>query len=173
MKRSLIVGLIVPATLGLVVATTPVDAPASDAADSAFRSDTIRLLELTGSTQLAGRIADSVNTSTVHTLREANPDIPPRAFDIVVEVVDSMFVDAMGPQLIDAMVEIYRRHFTHEEIRGLIAFYETPLGRKTVAAMPAVVGESLAAGQAWAERSEPRFQQEVQRRLVAEGIVVR
>jgi len=172
MKLSPIAILVASATLGLVVATTPVDAPASDTTDSAFRSDTIRLLELTGSTQLAGRIADNVNTGYIHTLRETNPDIPPRAFEIVVEVVDSMLVDAMGPQLVDSMVEIYRRHFTHEEIRGLIAFYETPLGRKTIAAMPAVVGESMAAGQAWAERSQPQFQQEVQRRLVAEGIVV-
>ena len=164
--------LAVSATLaGALVLPSPA-ARASDTQSSAMRADTIRLLELTGSAQLAGRIADDVNTSYVHTLRETNPDIPPRAFDIVVEVVDSMLVDAMGPQLIETMVEIYGRHFSHEEIRGLIAFYESPLGRKTVAVMPAVVGESMAAAEAWALRSEPQFQEEVQRRFAAEGITV-
>src|ERR1700723_3163320 len=50
-----------------------------------------------------------------------------------------------GP-VIDAMVPIYARNFTMEEIQQLAKFYESPLGQHLVKVMPRVVGESQAAG---------------------------
>jgi len=137
-----------------------------------YRGDAIRLLEITGSTRLATDLGSSVNSSYIGQLRASNPDVPPRTFEIVEEVVDTMLVDAMGEELIEEMIAIYSRHFSHDDIRGLIAFYESPLGRKTISAMPAVMGESMQASEAWAARSVPRFQREVERRLAAEGLTV-
>ena len=50
-----------------------------------------------------------------------------------------------GP-VTDAMVPIYARNFTKEEIQELTKFYESPLGQHLVKVMPKVVGESQAAG---------------------------
>jgi hypothetical protein len=50
-----------------------------------------------------------------------------------------------GP-VTDAMVPIYARNFTMEEIQELTKFYESPLGQHLVKVMPRVVGESQAAG---------------------------
>src|SRR6202041_3652841 len=50
-----------------------------------------------------------------------------------------------GP-VTDAMVPIYARNFTMEEIQQLTKFYESPLGQHLVKVMPKVVGESQAAG---------------------------
>jgi hypothetical protein len=38
---------------------------------------------------------------------------------------------------------IYARHFSADELRGLSAFYRTPLGIKALAVMPKVMGESM------------------------------
>ncbi|NRB08638.1 MAG: DUF2059 domain-containing protein [Richelia sp.] len=38
---------------------------------------------------------------------------------------------------------LYSKDFTNEEIKGLIAFYETPLGRKTISVMPKLLQESI------------------------------
>jgi len=50
------------------------------------------------------------------------------------------------------LVPLYSRYYTREEITGLIAFYETPLGRKLVKDLPQITQEMLAASQAWIER---------------------
>ena len=49
------------------------------------------------------------------------------------------------------MVPVYHNNFTHEEIKGLLQFYATPLGKKVIQTLPAVVQQSMAAGQNWSE----------------------
>jgi hypothetical protein len=44
---------------------------------------------------------------------------------------------------------VYDRHLSSEELRQLIAFYRTPVGRKVIAEMPVIVQESMQAGQTW------------------------
>jgi hypothetical protein len=46
----------------------------------------------------------------------------------------------------DAIVAIYAKHFSMEDIQGLTKFYESPLGQKLVKEMPAVVQESQQTG---------------------------
>lgn len=47
-------------------------------------------------------------------------------------------------QVIDNLVLIYDRYFTHEDIRGLIEFFHSPLGRRLVLLQPKVTTEQLA-----------------------------
>ncbi len=60
----------------------------------------------------------------------------------------TMFAD---PALIDemqaAMIQIYARHYTVEEINQLAAFHRTPLGKKMMAQTPAIAAESMAVSQ--------------------------
>jgi len=53
---------------------------------------------------------------------------------------------APASKVTDAIVPIYARHFTMEDIQGLTKFYESPLGQKLVKEMPAVVQESQNVG---------------------------
>jgi uncharacterized protein len=48
------------------------------------------------------------------------------------------------------VVDIYVKHFTHDEVRALLDFYTTPVGRKVIRVMPMLAQESSAAGQRWA-----------------------
>ncbi len=43
-------------------------------------------------------------------------------------------------------IPIYAKHFTREDIEGLIQFYKTPLGRKLLEKQPAIAQESVTAG---------------------------
>ena len=54
-------------------------------------------------------------------------------------------------RLLYQMVPIYSRYYTREEIAELIAFYETPLGRKLVKETSQILQEMYAATQAWLE----------------------
>jgi Uncharacterized protein conserved in bacteria (DUF2059) len=46
-------------------------------------------------------------------------------------------------ELIDAMVPIYQRHFTHADLVGVIEFYSSATGQKYLKEMPAMMSESM------------------------------
>ena len=48
--------------------------------------------------------------------------------------------------LIPTYVEIYDKYFTNEEINGLIQFYESPVGKKAIAVLPAITQEGMKRG---------------------------
>jgi hypothetical protein len=48
----------------------------------------------------------------------------------------------------EGLVAIYDKHFTEDEIKGLLQFYGSPLGQKYAAEMPKVSAESNSAGRA-------------------------
>jgi len=50
------------------------------------------------------------------------------------------------------IVDVYDRHFSVDELRQLIAFYQTPVGQKVLSSMPAIMQESTRAGQQWGAR---------------------
>ena len=52
--------------------------------------------------------------------------------------------------------ELYDKYFTNEEIKGLIAFYESPIGQKTVQVLPALSAESMSRGQKLGEQAGER-----------------
>jgi hypothetical protein len=60
-----------------------------------------------------------------------------------------------------AAVSIYDKHFSDEEIRGLIKFYETPLGQKAVSALPQISSEVREAAKSWGETLGQKAMQEV------------
>ena len=62
-------------------------------------------------------------------------------------------------------IPIYDKHFTLEELRAILAFYETPAGRAMLAKLPLVLHESMEAGKALGGR----IGEETARRLKAEG----
>jgi uncharacterized protein len=51
-------------------------------------------------------------------------------------------VDFLSSVMEDAP-PIYARHFTAAELRELVAFYQTPIGKKSIAILPQVTGELM------------------------------
>ena len=47
-------------------------------------------------------------------------------------------------ELVDASARIYASHFTETELRELLTFYQSPLGRKVVVEEPKALDESMA-----------------------------
>jgi uncharacterized protein len=43
-------------------------------------------------------------------------------------------------------IDLYDKYFTNEEIKGLIQFYESPVGRKAIEVLPAITQESMKHG---------------------------
>ena len=52
----------------------------------------------------------------------------------------------------DIMAEVYAGEFTEQELKDLVTFYKSPLGKKLIEAEPKAIGLSMRAMQGWAEQ---------------------
>lgn len=112
-------------------------APALQAQQGNTKEQDIRkLLVLTGSDKLGEQIIDQMMTT--FGTDEAN-----KAF------WDGFRAEIDSEELIRMTIPIYDKHLTHEEIKGLIAFYQTPLGAKLIEKLPAIAQDSMAVGMKW------------------------
>jgi uncharacterized protein len=72
--------------------------------------------------------------------------------------------DSRVSEVMDIAARTYASHFTEAELKDILAFYQSPLGRKVVVEEPKIVDESLAAAGNWAET----FSEEVMNSMRAE-----
>ncbi|MGB7035070.1 MAG: DUF2059 domain-containing protein [Xanthobacteraceae bacterium] len=53
--------------------------------------------------------------------------------------------------LVDATAGIYAQHFTEQELRQLLAFYQSPIGKKSLTEEPKVLDEAMAYAGTWGD----------------------
>jgi len=68
---------------------------------------------------------------------------------------------AEDPELVRRMISLYQEEFTEEELREIIRFHQTPVGRKALTALPQLMQRGAIVGQEIAERHQAPFQQEL------------
>ena len=143
------------------------------AVDPAVRADIEKLMVITGSANLGVQLASQMSDAVLKGFAQASKDaVPPRAIEIVKEVLNAEFATAFnGPEIKDQQIALYAKYFTQADIKGLIAFYESDLGRKAIANMPNLVREGGEIGQRWARDAMPKIMQTLQARLKAEGLI--
>ena len=138
-----------------------------------LRADIRRLMEMNGATSLGVQFANILAEVVLDAVKRRNPGISDRAVAIVKDVVSKEVAEEMsGPDNIqEQLVDAYAKHFTHDDITALLAFYSTPVGRKLVAAQPFVMQDAAAIGQKYAQAHAARMASFVQERLRAEGLI--
>jgi uncharacterized protein len=137
-----------PAAANLPAKATP--APTAQATekkiDPAKETDIRKLLELTGATTSMELTMQNMEKNIKPVLANS---LPPGDYrDKLVSLFFEKFHAKMDMQkLIDLAVPIYDKYYSQEDLKGLIQFYQTPLGQKTVKALPSLMGELTEAGQ--------------------------
>jgi len=127
------------------------------------------VLEITGAAALSKPMAIAATAQFARAINQARPDIPQRVLDILPAEVEHVFTTHMG-SFMDSMIPVYHKYYTGKEIKELIRFYSTDLGRKTIRVMPALLNESLQVGQEWGKSLGPVIEQRIAARLKQEGI---
>jgi hypothetical protein len=118
--------------------------------DPAKVADIRQLMEIAGikaiMTQMLGTMADTIRPLMTNALP---------AGEYREKLVDLFFVkfrSKADPQmLMDSLVPLYDKYLSADEVKGLIQFYQTPLGQKTVKVMPKLVAEAQEEGRKWGE----------------------
>lgn len=103
-----------------------------------------QLMEVVG----VGKMLSQMNSQAVGVMQQSLPCVPASYWQ--------NYIDASGTQqFIGRLVPIYQRHFSADEIEGMLKFYRSPLGQKVITEMPTTMGEANQAGLQWSrERSD-------------------
>jgi len=54
-------------------------------------------------------------------------------------------------ELVDATARMYAQHFTEAELKQLLAFYQSPVGKKAIVEEPKVLDEAMAYAGSWGD----------------------
>lgn len=79
----------------------------------------------------------------VEMMKQTAPNAPQSLWDSFVEKCKSKF----GDKLVELYVPIYKKYMTLDDLNQLIAFYETPIGKKMSTTSPKIMVEGMQIGQ--------------------------
>ena len=65
------------------------------------------------------------------------------------EELEGELLKASIDDLVDLLVPVYQEHFTVEDLKEIIAFYESPIGKKLSAKTPLITQASMEVGAQW------------------------
>jgi hypothetical protein len=95
-----------------------------------------------------GKMLTQMNAQAVSTMQQSLPCVPADYWQNYIDASQTQ-------QFIGRLVPVYQRHFTADELDGLLKFYKSPLGQKVINEMPTTMAEASQAGQQWShERSD-------------------
>ena len=125
-------------------------APANESAqskiDPAKEADIRHLLDVAGTAALVQQLMSSMEQNMKPVLANSLPpgECRERLIDLFFEKFHSKF---SSKRILDLAVVRYDENFSDSEIRGLIDFYQTPLGAKLITMLPKVTAELQQDGQ--------------------------
>lgn len=140
--------------LGSILGTTSLAAQNPDPAKTAL------VMEVLQVTQVAEQ-AITVMERSLDAQRDVNPEIPAVFWDRFIAKAR-----ANRNQLLELLIPIYAELFTTEDLQGLLVFYQSPLGKRLLAAQPQLTQAAMVAGEGWGAK----LGKEVVDELEAEGV---
>jgi hypothetical protein len=138
--------LTLSALLGVMIIVFPVTGPASPGElikvyPSEKAEKISELLQLTGSGDLGKQFVVAI----FERVKTKVPQVPEEFWLRMEAKIDPREMEML-------VVPIYDKYFTLEDIRGLHAFYSSPLGKKLISVQPQIMQESMLAGQEWSAK---------------------
>jgi hypothetical protein len=112
----------------------------------------LKLLELTNVRNLAEQIFEMY----IPQIQVLVPSVPKEFWDMFKEKMDF-------DSFVKAYIPLYDRYYTLEEIKAMIAFYESPTGRRVIEVTPLLTAESMSLGQEWGLRMGELILEEMKR----------
>lgn len=103
--------------------------------NDAFKADVMKLIEKSGS----NNSMDSAKKQILNMIPEENHKAFLKEFD------------ATLPKLYDKLTVVYMGIYTHQDIKDLLKFYETPIGKKMADNVGLIMEKSMEIGAQWGQ----------------------
>lgn len=127
----------------------------------------IELMEITNSREILDQTMGQIEAMMQQQL--ATMDLSPEARTaqarVVRESMEWMEEVMSWDKMQQAYVEIYVEVFTEEELRELVAFYQTPIGQKMIEKMPALMQKSMEVTMEMIQEQMPELQRRMEQAL--------
>ncbi len=105
------------------------------AQDANFKTNVLKLISISG----ADAQIKLVKPQILNMIPEANKENFSKEFDLSI------------PSLLDKMAKIYMEIYTPEDIKAMIVFYESPVGKKMNEKAGELTQKTMQAGQEWGQ----------------------
>jgi hypothetical protein len=124
------------------------------------------ILALKGAAALFSPIVPGVIEQTKNVLAQTNPMLTKDLNEVADKLREAYA--ARTAELLDKVALLYATRFSEAELKSLLAFYKTPLGKKVIDQEPQILDQSMRDAQAWAnELSQEifiKFREEMKKR---------
>ena len=164
MKPHRIVGLVCAAAMVWLAQGMPVRAQEPSAASVALGRE---VLELKGGIGMFDAVIDGVVEHHRQMLVQSNPNLDKDLTDVTAQLRV-----AYAARKNDVQTEIaraYASQFTEAELRQVVAFYKTPLGKKVIEAEPKAIDEATKRVDAWATKFAEEVMQKIREEMRKKG----
>lgn len=126
-------------------------AQSTDAGTSApSKADVLKFLEVlrvrSQLTQYFDGVAKQAKLGAEDGFRQKVPNPTAEQLAQVDKFAEGLFKDMPIDEMVDAMVPIYQKHLTKEDMDGILAFYASPVGQKLQREQPAMMQEAMQVG---------------------------
>ncbi len=101
-------------------------------------ADIRELVRLTG----GGNMGKQFIEQMINSMKTTSPNVPEQFWNDFVSEINVK-------ELEDLNVPIYDKYLAHEDIKGLIVFYQSPLGQRFIGALPQIMQEAYMVGEKW------------------------
>ena len=145
--------------LGWLACATPVAAQQPTPSAIATAKE---LLTVKGATSMFDPLIPGMIESTKNAILPSNPSL----FKDLNEVATKLRTEFTPKrnEIIDEIARLYAQRFTEAEMKDVIAFYKSPVGKKFVTEEPSLIDQGLSRAEAWSQR----MSQDVMNRFRAE-----
>jgi hypothetical protein len=90
----------------------------------------------------AAKLGDQMVDQLFSTYEKIIPDVPS-------ELWKKVRSEMRTADFTELVVPVYAKHFNRNDIKGMITFYKSPVGKKLLENQGAIMRESMAIGMAW------------------------
>ncbi len=141
-------------------------------------TDIKKLIEMTRLEDVVLLSSNKILDQILPMLKKAMAKNTPALTEAVFEIVRNTTMSLVQRQiwspggLVDRVVPVYDKHYTHAEIQALIKFYKSPLGQKVAALKPEITKEGIIVAEQWLKFLKPLLIQAIKMSLEKEGYLL-
>jgi hypothetical protein len=126
-------------------------------ASSTYKETLKKMMEVSGS-QATYKAAVTQMMSMFKQQKSGVPEVFWEEFEVMANKM-------AGEDLLNMLLPIYQKHLSENDVKNIIAFYQTPSGKTFAEKTPLIMQESMAAGQQWGMK----IGEELQKKLKEKG----
>ena len=119
--------------------------PSAEAVDTARQ-----IITLKGGENIFNTLIPGVIEQSKYMFEQQNPNLGNALREVAIKLRNELA--PRQAELNSEVAKVYASRFTEKEMKDLLAFYQSPLGRKLIAEEPRALDQSMTFAQDWARR---------------------